>query len=93
MPKQSVDSQLASFLSVLGQKKEIQAVLGDLLTSAEREDLLLRLRIVQELLAGKTQREVAKKLGVSIAKVTRGAEALRNSKGGFSFLFGRGKIQ
>lgn len=81
------EAKLATFLAPIGDPKKIQLLLQDILTGAERKDLLLRLRIVQELLRGKTQREVAKKLGVSIAKVTRGAEAIRQSGGGFRIIF------
>ncbi|MCB1084045.1 MAG: trp operon repressor, partial [Simkania sp.] len=44
----------------------------------ERVDLSKRILIVQELLNGeKTQREMAKDLQVSIAKITRGSNELK----------------
>ncbi len=87
MPKSKTLERLADVFAPVMKKEDTLRVFADLLTGPEREDLLLRLRIVEALLGGATQREVAKKLGVSIAKVTRGAEALRQSKGGFSLFF------
>ena len=51
------------------------------LTYAEREDLPKRVRIVEELLKGElTQREISRTLKVSIANVTRGANAIKASR-------------
>jgi TrpR family trp operon transcriptional repressor len=48
------------------------------LTPEERTDIATRYLIVRELLKGKkTQREMAKDLGVSIAKITRGSNFLK----------------
>ena len=48
------------------------------LTAEERDDLATRTLIIRELLNGKmTQREMAETLGVSIAKITRGSNALK----------------
>lgn len=49
------------------------------LTPEERNDIAARVEIVEELLAGKkTQREMAKDLEVSIAKITRGSNMLKD---------------
>ena len=48
------------------------------LTHEEKKDLGLRFSIVKELIEGKkTQREMAEELKVSIAKITRGSNALK----------------
>jgi len=50
------------------------------LTPEERADISKRILIVQELLKGeKTQREMAKDLEVSIAKITRGSNELKGT--------------
>ena len=48
------------------------------LTINERKELLARFKIIKELLKGeKTQREIADKHEVSIAKITRGSNQLK----------------
>lgn len=48
------------------------------LTPEEKENLAMRYLITQELLQDKkTQREIAKELNVSIAKITRGSNELK----------------
>lgn len=49
-----------------------------ILTHAEKEDIALRIEIISGLLRGEiTQRELAKKLKISIAKISRGSNALK----------------
>lgn len=68
----------------LCRKAEAAGALNELfwllLTSEEREDVKTRVLIVQELLKGqKTQRQLAKDLKVSIAKITRGSNVLKET--------------
>lgn len=59
-------------------EKELDELFWLLLTPEEREDIKTRLLIVQELVRGKkTQREMARDLGVSIAKITRGSNFIK----------------
>lgn len=67
-------------------EEEARFLLKDLFTPAERDALALRWQVVKLLAAGKTQREVAKELGISISKVSHGAAWLRDSKGFKHFL-------
>lgn len=50
----------------------------ELLTESEIETLSKRWRILDMLVDGKTQREIAKDLQVSLCKVTRGAKILKD---------------
>ena len=62
-----------------------QAQLGEvfsaLLTPSEIHDVALRLEILKQLKAGKTQRSIAESLGVGIATVTRGSRQLQQLEG------------
>lgn len=57
---------------------ELSQILDFFLTYDEKENVIDRLLITKSLLKGKeTQREIAENLGVSIAKITRGSNALK----------------
>jgi TrpR family transcriptional regulator, trp operon repressor len=59
-------------------KNELESLFDLFLTMEEKENLATRFEIVFELLkAEKTQREIAKDLAVSIAKITRGSNELK----------------
>ena len=56
----------------------LSEMLDVLLTTEEKSDIAARCLIIKALLAAnKTQREIAKELQVSIAKVTRGSNVLK----------------
>jgi TrpR family trp operon transcriptional repressor len=59
-------------------KKDLSDLFDLFFTPEEKSDLALRFLIIEELLKGnKTQREIAKDLNVSIAKITRGSNELK----------------
>ena len=61
-------------------QKELESFFELLLTFDERSDIGGRMLIIKELLNGnKTQREMAKDLQVSIAKITRGSNSLKGT--------------
>ena len=64
-------------------EKQLTLFLKDLLTPHEHEQIVERWQIIKLLNEGNTQRKIAEKLKVGIATVTRGAAALKQSKGGF----------
>ena len=61
----------------LKTKDQVLDFLGWILTPQEMEQLPTRLQIVKMLKKGIPQREIAKRLGVGIATVTRGANELK----------------
>lgn len=56
---------------------KIQQLLTEVLTDSERKDLSLRWQLMEKLMAGQTQREIAAELHVSLCKITRGAKILK----------------
>lgn len=80
-PKHMKD--LYELLSSIDSVKEAEQLLEDLLTPQELESLAERWQEIQLLAAGKTQRNIAQKLDISISKVTRGSRMLKYGSGGF----------
>ena len=69
-------------------EKELDELFWLFLTPEEREDIKTRFLIVKELVRGKkTQREMAKELGVSIAKITRGSNFIKSISNDLRRLF------
>jgi len=65
-------------------KKLLKEFLKDILSRKEYKNLLLRWRIIELLTEGKSQRDVATELKISVATVSRGANVLKNASGGFA---------
>lgn len=63
---------------------EAESFLRDILTPHEIDQVAERWQIVKKLSTGMPQRQIRDELHVSIEKVTRGAKALKDSKGGFN---------
>lgn len=81
MKKESIESEWQRFLklcSTLKNPEEFGRFFNLFLTLEEKEDLTTRFVIVKALLEKKmTQRKIAETYGVSIAKITRGSNALK----------------
>ncbi len=72
--------ELAEVFLKFKRKKEVIEFLKGLLTPKELEEIPKRLQIVKLLKKGLPQREVAKKLKVSIATVSRGANEIKRGR-------------
>ena len=59
----------------------MENLLNGILTPKEKEELVQRLNIIKMLKAGLPQHEIAEKLGVGVATVTRGSKEIQ--KGNF----------
>lgn len=53
-------------------QEDLSGVLSDLLTPAEVIEIADRIRLLQMLRSGKTQRAIAEELGISVTTVSRG---------------------
>jgi TrpR family trp operon transcriptional repressor len=73
-------TEIASILADGNNAGEIKNFIIELLTEAETETLSKRWRILKMLKEGRTQRDIAKELKVSLCKVTRGSQILKNKK-------------
>lgn len=62
----------------VGSERELCSLLDLLLTLDEQEQLATRVELLRALLRGeKSQRAIAENLHISIAKITRGSNALK----------------
>lgn len=71
---------LAGTLLEIDDRRELAEFLEGLLTPAEIDQLVVRLEVVRLLKQGLPQRQIAEKLGVGIATVTRGARELNSGR-------------
>ena len=79
--KNDLEDGWQSFLRICKEVKnldQLDELLNFFLTIEEKQNLATRYLLIQGLLKGKkTQRELSKELRVSIAKITRGSNALK----------------
>lgn len=69
------------FIKLCRQAKKkdcLDLLLHFLLTPEERAQVSARVSLIQALLQKTTQRDIAEQLGISISKITRGSNALKN---------------
>lgn len=83
VPSQHLRELYELFASV-ETEKEAKLLLEDILTPQELESLAERWQLIQELYKGTAQRDIAKKLDISISKITRGSRMLQYGAGGFA---------
>ena len=82
IPKKHL-SELYKLFASISSDKEAEKLLQDILTPQELASVAERWQLVQMLDAGVPQREIAKKLGISISKITRGSRQMQYGDGGF----------
>lgn len=85
----SKEKQLYRAFLETKSEAEVAALLRDLLTLPEIDELALRLEVARQLSEGKTQRVVAKSSGASIATVTRVNQWLTRGMGGYKLVLER----
>ena len=70
-------NEIASTLAGIDDAKELQSFLTGILTPKEIHDISSRWELVKRLDQGQSQRAVARDLGLSLCKITRGAKELK----------------
>ncbi len=75
--------EIAEVLAEMRQPAEVRDWLQALLTPCERARLCLRWKLVGLLAAGVPQREIARRLGISLCKITRGSREIKRGPGLF----------
>jgi TrpR family trp operon transcriptional repressor len=80
-------SELSRALAKVKDPELIKSFLEGLLTPAERADIAARWALVKELEQKVPQREIARKLGLSLCKITRGSKELKKEDSPFKKLF------
>lgn len=73
-----------TILSTIKDLKLLDAFLIDILTPNEYDEIVKRWQVVKQLSQGVTQRQIAKNLQISLAKISRGSRMLLDKKGGFN---------
>ncbi len=69
--------EISSLLAGIKESESIERFFHSLLTEKEILDVSLRWELVKLLDQGMSQRKIAKKLGVSLCKITRGSRELK----------------
>jgi len=80
--------ELSMTLSLVKDSVLIEEFLQCLLTPAEIADVAGRWALVKALREKKSQREIAKDLGVSLCKITRGSRELKKQNSAFARMMG-----
>lgn len=76
-------NELADTIVSITERQTAKDFLKNILTPQELEDIVKRLQVVKLLKQGISQREIAKKLEVSIGTITRGSRELKYGAPGF----------
>ena len=71
-------SELYEIISKLSSTAAVKMFLNELLTQSELDDIEQRWSILKLLNSKEPQRNISKKLAVSLCKITRGAKILKN---------------
>lgn len=88
-----LDAALDEVYSMIADKDAdfIKKFFDDLCTKAELKDFAKRWLLVREIDKGTTQREIAKKIHISLCKITRGSRVLRKKDGAFRAMLDKEK--
>lgn len=83
---EQLDDAMREICNLLAQKNDpdfIYDFFGCLFTKSELKDFAMRWVLVREIDRGTTQREIARKYGMSLCKITRGSRELKKPDSAF----------
>ncbi|MCR5218248.1 Trp family transcriptional regulator [Treponema sp.] len=86
MAKETVNDTIKEICSLLADIQDENLIFdffGCLFTKAELKDFSNRWNLVKELDAGTTQREIARKFGMSLCNITRGSREMKKEDSAF----------
>ena len=75
--------ELCRLIAETDDERFIRDFFGCLFTPAEKKDFANRWLLVKEIDKGTTQREIARKFGMSLCKITRGSRELHKEESAF----------
>ena len=84
--KALLDDGLREMCNLIAKNNDPQTIydfFGCLFTPAEMRDFATRWLLVKEIDKGTTQREIARKFGMSLCKITRGSRELKKQNSAF----------
>lgn len=64
----------------INDPEKMEKFFSEIFTPAELDDLAKRWQLIAELAEGRTQRDISKRLKISLCKITRGAKILKDEK-------------
>ena len=70
--------EVAEAFASLKTADDVRRFLGELCTPSECRDIALRWHLMKQLLDGVPQRAIAKDLGLSLCKITRGSKYMKD---------------
>ncbi len=75
------------------EPKLIEEFLYSLFTSSEADEIAKRWALVKQIADGRPQREIAKNLGLSLCKITRGSRELKKESSAFKRMLGLAGVE
>jgi TrpR family transcriptional regulator, trp operon repressor len=76
-------AEMSKALSKAGSPDLVEGFLFSLFTPSEADEIAKRWALVKDLAKGRPQREIAKDLGLSLCKITRGSRELKKENSSF----------
>ncbi|HNX59337.1 MAG TPA: Trp family transcriptional regulator [Spirochaetota bacterium] len=72
-----INDNMIDLFCDIRDRNEMKKLFAEFFTPAEIDDFVLRWKLLSALAEGKTQREIAKDLHISLCKITRGSKLLK----------------